>query len=212
MKRWMFPLLALATFACSKKDQAPTAPKAKVESAAVATSTVVTTSTAGAVKYTFDGSTSKLQFVGAKVTGKHDGGFKTFTGAIYVPSGKPESALVDLTIDMSSVWSDSEKLTGHLKSADFFDAEKIPTTRFRSTGITPANGAPHTITGDLTLHGVTKRISFPATVNVSDQSATAKATFSINRKDFNINYPGMPNDLIKEDVVLTFDINAKREQ
>ena len=67
------------------------------------------------------------------------------------------------------------------------------------------------ITGDLTLHGVTKRISFPATVAVSDAQVQASSEFSINRKDFGINYPGMQDDLIRDLVVIKLSLALPRQ-
>ena len=66
----------------------------------------------------------------------------------------------------------------------------------------------NTLTGDLELHGVTKSITFPADVQVAEDAVTVKAEFAINRKDFNINFPGKPNDLIRDNVVLKLDIKA----
>ena len=109
-------------------------------------------------------------------------------------------ASIEITIQTESLYADEEKLTKHLKSPDFFDVEKFPTATFKSTAIEKTDDG-HTITGDLTLHGVTKRVSFPATVTVTDGQVTANSEFSINRKDFGIVYPGMPDDLIRDLVV-----------
>jgi len=149
---------------------------------------------------------STIGFVGSKVTGKHDGGFKKFAGKISVAGGKITGS-PEIRIAMDSTWSDNEKLTGHLKSSDFFDAAKFATSTFTVTSIEP-EGAQHKVTGNLDLHGVTKSISFPATVQIADDAVTVKAEFAINRKDFNINYPGRPNDLIRDNVVLKLDIKA----
>ena len=65
-----------------------------------------------------------------------------------------------------------------------------------------------TVTGNLDLHGVTKSISFPASISVGEQEITATAEFSINRFDFGIVYPGMTDDLIREEVVISFDLKA----
>ena len=69
-------------------------------------------------------------------------------------------------------------------------------------------GATHTITGNLTLHGVTKSITFPATIAVSPEAITVDGTFSINRKDFGINYAGAADNLIRDEVVLTLKVRA----
>lgn len=162
------------------------------------------------VRYAFTQDGSAIGFVGAKVTGKHDGGFKAFSGTVEATAGKLEGAKVDVEIDMASIFTDTERLTGHLKSADFFEVEKFPKSRFTSTSITRNDDGTSTVTGNLTLHGVTKQISFPARISVEGDTATAKAEFGINRKDFGIVYPGKPDDLIKDEVLLKLDVSAKR--
>jgi polyisoprenoid-binding protein YceI len=148
---------------------------------------------------------STIGFVGSKVTGSHDGGFKKFAGKVSVAAGKVTAA--EVKIDMDSTWSDNERLTGHLKNADFFDVPKFPTSTFTVTSVELANGT-NTVTGNLDLHGVTKSISFPADIQVTDDAVAVKAEFAINRREFNINYAGKANDLIRDNVVLKLDIKA----
>jgi len=153
-------------------------------------------------------SNSKIEFVGAKVTASHPGGFTDFAGTVDL--GDPvEKSQIQVTIQTASIYADKEKLTKHLKSPDFFDVAKFPTATFRSTRI-DKEGAGHTITGDLTLHGVTQSISFPATLSVTDSQVSAKAEFSINRQDFGITYPGMPDDLIRDLVVIKLSLGLPR--
>jgi polyisoprenoid-binding protein YceI len=156
-----------------------------------------------------DPSNSKVEFVGAKVTRSHKGGFTDFAGQL-VLAEPIESSQVDITIQTASLYADEEKLTKHLKSPDFFDVDKFPTATFRSTGI-EKTGEGHTITGDLTLRGVTKRISFPAAVTVAEDGVKADAEFSINRQDFRITYPGMPDDLIRDLVVIRLTLDVPRQ-
>lgn len=151
-------------------------------------------------------SDSTIGFVGSKVTGSHDGGFNTFSGTIPVVDGKIASG-AQIEIDMTSTWSDNDNLTGHLKSPDFFDVEKHPKSTFTVTGV-EAGATNSVVTGNLALHGETKSISFPADIQVSSGEVTVKAEFAINRKDFNINYPGRPNDLIRDNVVIKLDVKA----
>lgn len=151
-------------------------------------------------------SDSRIGFVGSKVTGSHAGGFTNFTGTLTVTDGKI-TGMPEVKIDMNSTWADDARLTGHLKNADFFDVPTHPTTTFAVTAITP--GATNsTVAGNLTLRGVTKSISFPATIEVSDGAVGVKATFAINRRDFNINYAGRANDLIRDGVVIQLDLKA----
>ncbi|MEO0324030.1 MAG: YceI family protein [Myxococcota bacterium] len=158
------------------------------------------------------GEASKVEFTGAKVTGSHDGGFRDFAGTIDFDPATPTRSTIEVTIQTASIFTDSDRLTGHLKSDEFFDVENMPTASFRSTAIADGGEgeATHTITGDLTLHGVTKSISFPATVSVSDAEVAATSEFAINRQDFNITYPGMPDDLIRDEVIIRLDLHAPR--
>lgn len=151
---------------------------------------------------------SEVKFKGSKVTGSHEGGFRKVTGAVDVPAdGDLTKATIDVTIDMSSTYSDDEKLTGHLVSPDFFDVAKYPTATFKSTAITKTDDG-YLVTGDLDLHGVKKSINFPAQIAENGGALTAKAEFAINRKDFAIVYPGKPDDLIRDEVVISFDLKA----
>jgi polyisoprenoid-binding protein YceI len=199
--------LALSLFAVGcDKSSAP-----KVE----ATAAKEVTAPKGAIEsLTISADSSKVAFVGAKVTGKHDGSFGKFTGKVDLADGKIEGSLVSVEIDTASVSADDEKLTGHLKSPDFFDVAKYPTAAFVSTQIKAggAEGATHTITGNLTLHGVQKSISFPAKIELTDDAVTASADFAINRKDFGVVYKGMPDNLIKDDVIIKLSIKASRKK
>lgn len=150
---------------------------------------------------------SKIGFVGSKVTGSHDGGFKKFAGKFAIADGKMVGT-PEFKIAMASTWADNEKLEGHLKSPDFFDVEKYPVTTFTITTIEPAGAPQYNVTGNFTLHGVTKSISFPAKIQGNDNEVTVAAEFAINRRDFNVNFPGMPNDLIRDNVVIKLDLKA----
>lgn len=151
---------------------------------------------------------STIGFVGAKVTGSHEGGFKSFEGTVSVTGGTPEGSSVEVMIDTTSLWTDAEKLTGHLKSADFFDVEGHPTASFKSTEIVKGDDGTYTLTGNLDLHGITKQISFPANVEASADGFAATAEFSINRMDFEIVYPGKPDDLIRDEVLIKLDLKS----
>src|SRR5215510_12303680 len=160
-------------------------------------------------KYQITPQNSKVEFVGSQVTGSHNGSFGDFSGQINF-AGTPEQSRVNFTIKTDSITADDPKLTNHLKTADFFDVAKFPEASFVSTAIKAGGegGASHTVTGNLTLHGVTKSITFPATINVTPDTATVESTFSINRKDFGINYAGPADNIIRDNVVLSLHIRA----
>jgi polyisoprenoid-binding protein YceI len=151
---------------------------------------------------------SKISFVGSKVTGSHDGGFNTFSGTLMVDNGKLVAPGSKVEIDMTSIWTDTDRLTNHLKSPDFFEVETYPTTTFVLTDVTQTDDGA-TIIGDLTLHGVTKQISFPATVAVTDGKVTVEAEFYLKRFDFDIVYPGQADDLIRDEVVIRLAVAAQ---
>lgn len=153
-------------------------------------------------------SNTELTFTGAKVTKSHTGTFQKFTGAVSVDD-TPESAVVQLDIDLGTVKTDTERLDGHLKSGDFFDVANHPTAQFVTREIKPADEA-YTVTGDLTLRGVTKSVSFPADIEVSDDRFTMQAEFSINRHEWNVSYKGQADDLIRDDVVIKLRLDAPR--
>ena len=151
---------------------------------------------------TLDPASSQLQIVAAKITRSHDGSFKQFTGSATLAGEQVQS--VNFEVDTASLETDTEKLTAHIKTKDFLDVEKFPKATFKSSNIVakPDGAATHLITGDLTMHGVTSQISFPATIDITADSVTGRAEIRVNRQKFGITYPGMADDLIKDDVVL----------
>lgn len=158
---------------------------------------------------------SKVEFVGSKVTGKHDGGFKEFTGDISLVDGKAEGSSVVVDIEAASVFTDTEQLTEHLRTGDFFEVEKYPKASFRSTKIVAdaaKGGNNYTVTGDLELRGQKRSITFPATIEVTDSKVDVDAEFSIDRKEFGIVYAGQADDLIRDLVVIKLDLNVERSK
>lgn len=194
-------LLALTLVSCEN-------PADKTADANVKEAVVKSSDTAGGTKYVF-APESKIEFTGSKVTGKHDGGFKSFTGHFTVKDGAPVGNDHKVVIDMNSTWSDDEKLTEHLKAPDFFDVAKFPETTFDVTEIKKESDTAYTVSGNFKLHGVEKNISFPATVSQDGETVKIAATFDIKRKDFGIVYPGKAEDLIRDEVVIRLDLIAK---
>ncbi len=166
--------------------------------------------TESGTKYVF-APTSEVNFIGSKVTGSHHGGFKTFTGHFTVKDGAPVGNDHKVVIDMTSTFADDPKLTGHLKSPDFFDIEKFPEATFDVTELKKESDTNYTIAGNFTLHGKTKNISFPATVSKNSESLMIYSKFDINRKDFGIVYAGKADDLIRDEVVIELKLEAKPE-
>lgn len=201
-------LLAFLIQACA--NPASDKPHATV---AEATQTPDAAKPAGAETLAISPENSKIEFVGSKVTGSHNGGFKQFSGTIDLAKDSIEQSRVTIDIDTNSIVTDAERLTAHLKTPDFFDVAKHPKANFTSTKIEPSTtaGVTHMVTGNLEIHGAKKSISFPATIQVAPEAVTVNAEFAINRKDFGINYAGKADDLIRDEVVMKLTIKAPRK-
>lgn len=198
---------AAITFGCA--NPAANKPKAEVTNAAPESPS---SKPANAESLSITTENSKIEFVAAKVTRSHNGSFKQFSGTIDLVGNRPEQSRVSIDIQTSSVLTDDDGLTNHLKTPDFFDVAKFPKATFTSTKIEPGSsgGATHTVTGNFDLHGIKKSISFPATIQVTPDSVSVNAEFSINRKDWGLLYPGKADDLIRDGVVIKLNIKSPR--
>lgn len=209
MNRLLLLALLLPLAACGDVGDAPVAETTAVEDGAEA---VAYTGTA--LPLAADDST--VTWVGAKVTGSHDGGFTGVAGDIYLDGETVTGA--DVRIDATTLWSDDDKLTEHLGSDDFFAVGTYPEARFETVSLTPIAAADsvewaeatHTVTGRLTMHGQTNEITFPALVEVTPQAATVRADFLIDRHNWGIVYAGKPDDLIRDDVRIRLVARAPR--
>ncbi len=164
--------------------------------------------TAGAAdtKYVLTGDNTKVTFTGKKPDGKHTGGFAKLTGSATVPGGDLAKLTVALDIDTDSLFSDDAKLTGHLKNADFFDVKNQPKATFKSTKVEKADKG-YTVTGELTMLGKTKPVSFPAIITEKDGTLTVSATFAIDRTQWGMNYG---KGKIDDKVDLGIEVAAKK--
>ncbi len=144
-------------------------------------------------RFALNGQNTKIEFVGDHVDKSkppQKGGFRELTGYIAIDSDSISSIHVE--IETASLQTQVDKLTSHLKSVDFFDVRQHPKASFISSSITAANEGEVTVKGDLTLMGVTKEISFPATVDVSDGLASLQSSFEIDRTEFGMDF-GLEN-------------------
>lgn len=154
-------------------------------------------------KVALTGENTKITWVGTKPGGKHEGGFKTVTGTATV-SGDA-LAKVEVEIETDSLYSDDAKLTAHLKSPDFFSVKANPKAKFVSTKVESADKGV-TITGNLTLNGKTKAISFPATVSKKDGVVKIDSSFTIDKRDFGMTFGG---GKIDDQVAIKVSVEAK---
>lgn len=151
---------------------------------------------------------SSIGFIGAKVTRDHVGTFRKFDGSIEYAGQQPNRIVFE--IEPGSAVTDTTKLDAHLRTADFFDVENHPKATFTSQNIREeigVDGTTHRIDGVLNLRGVDRTISFPVKVEkLENGGVRATSEFTINRKDWNVSYPGAADDLIKDDVLIRLDL------
>ena len=161
---------------------------------------------AAEVKYPLTGENTKITFTGFKPGGKHDGGFKTVTGSAVVADGDLTKLKIEVEIDCTSLFSDDEKLTSHLKSPDFFGVKDNPKATFKSTKIEKTDKG-YTVTGDLTMLGKTKAVSFPATVAATADTFTLAADTKIDRTQWGMTFG---KGKIDDEVALKLAVTAKK--
>lgn len=157
-------------------------------------------------KFTLSGENTKISFVGTKKDGKHTGGFKTVTGTATCPAKDFTKLTLELDIDCESLFSDDEKLTGHLKSPDFFGTKDNPKATFKITK-TENTDKGCSLTGDFTMLGKTKAITVPATIKMDGDTLTITSDFKINRQDWGMSYG---KGKIDDDVELKVAVAAKK--
>ena len=170
----------------------------------LATTALTTAASLRAAEFKLSGDNTAVKFVGSKKDGKHAGSFPKLAGTFSV-DGDVTKAKLEVTLDVAELTTDTAKLTAHLKSPDFFDAKRFAEAKFVSRSI---KAAPEgfVVTGDLTMHGVTHGLSFPAKIDVTNGGVTVSSQFDLNRHDWGISYgKGTVNDLVK----MTLEVKTK---
>ena len=146
------------------------------------------------------------------------GQFQKTSGTIATSGTDPASAKIDATIDATSINTRVDKRDAHLKSPAFLDVDKFPTITFKSTKVEADGTGKWKVTGDLTLHGVTKPVVLevegtgkPITDPMGNTRAGASATTTINRKDFGLTW-NQPLEtggvMVGDEVAISIDVEA----
>jgi polyisoprenoid-binding protein YceI len=145
------------------------------------------------------------------------GEFTKTEGAVSIDPADVTKSSVEATIDAASVNTREEKRDAHLKSPDFFDVAKFPKITFKSTKVEKAGEGKLKVTGDLTMHGVTKPVVLDVagpTPEVKDPYGLTRrgvsATTTVNRKDFGVSYG--PDAVVSDNVVITIDAELIKDQ
>ena len=162
------------------------------------TSKLLASNSLAPTKWAIDKSHSSVKFtVQHLVISEVEGNFKMFSGAVESPTPDFTNARINFTVDVNSINTDDEKRDGHLKSDDFFNAEKYPQMSFVSTSLRKIKGNMYTLEGNLTIRDVTKKVNFAVLYGgtVKDPWGNTKAGFKasgkINRKEFGLKWGAM---------------------
>jgi polyisoprenoid-binding protein YceI len=216
MKQILLALTAGTLFAasCQTAPEADKATATEQQTAAAATGET----------YTIDAAGSKIGWIGTKTGGQHNGSFLLSEGSFTIADGNLTGGNFSIDVTSLSVedltGEDKAKLEGHLKSGDFFLTDSFPTAKFEITGVEPFDastgtsklaGATHTISGNLTLRGETRNVSFPAIVKIEGTGVSAVADFNIDRTNWGLSYKGPNNPadwFIAKEVNLKLDVKA----
>ena len=157
--------------------------------------TVMAAAPTAATSWNLDKSHSGVKFgIDHLVISEVEGTFKVFTGSLTSPTPDFNNAKVDFTVDVNSIHTDDETRDGHLKSDDFFNAEKYPAMKFSSTSFKKVKGNAYVMEGNLTIRDVTKKVKWAVIYGgtVKDPWGNIKAGFKasskINRKDFGLKW------------------------
>jgi polyisoprenoid-binding protein YceI len=168
--------------------------------------------------YKFDPSGSTIGFSVHQFLGTTRGKFTNFSGKIEIDREHPENSSVTAQIDVSSIDTRIKKRDDHLRSAEFFNAEKFPRVTFKSRSVKQTGPQSGDILGDFTMHGVTRPITLHVKlltpINETAQTRWGVSTDPINRREFNLMFAPATETVsgISQTVAINIEIEAKRAE
>ena len=147
------------------------------------------------------------------------GRFRDFDGVIKYDKQNPAASTVELTVKAASIDTGNNDRDEHLRGPDFFDVQKFPTLTFTSTKVAAKDADTLDVTGNLTMHGVTKQVTIPVDVlgsvkTPNGEKAGFESSFTVNRKDYGIVWNRVLDaggSVLGEDVKITIAIEANRQ-
>jgi len=209
---WLGVAPPMARFRCTARAR-----RLQLWIAALLTSAVVTVASAKDT-YKFDPSGSTIGFSVHQFLGTTHGKFANFTGKIEVDREHPDNSSVMAQIDVSSIDTRIKKRDDHLRSAEFFNAEKFPHITFKSRSVKQTAPQSGDILGDITMHGVTKPITLHVKlltpITETGRTRWSVTTDPITRRDFNLMFAPAAESVsgISQTVAINIEIEAKRAQ
>jgi polyisoprenoid-binding protein YceI len=184
---------------------------------------IAATSIASAATYEIDGSHSGASFsVRHLMVSNVRGDFGKVTGTVVWDEKNPAASSINAVIDATTINSRDNKRDDHLRSADFFDVTKHPTMTFVSKQVAPAGQGKLKVTGDLTIHGVTKQVVLDVTgptQEIKDPWGNARvgasATTKVNRSDFGLTWNKALETggvVVGDEVAINLDVELVRKK
>ena len=128
------------------------------------------------------------------------GEFMKFDAQLETEDDDFTKAKATFTAEVDSINTKNEQRDGHLKSPDFFDAAKFPNLTFKSTSLKKVSDKKYKLSGDLTMHGVTNKVTLPATINVQGGKFNAVSKFNVALADYKIKVPSLVSKQVSETV------------
>ena len=168
--------------------------------------------------YKVDADHSGVSFSIRHFVSNVSGRFRDFDGVIKYDKANPAASSVEFTVRAASIDTTNNDRDEHLRSKDFFDVQKFPTLTFTSTQVVPKDATTLDVTGNLTLHGVTKPVTFPISLlgtvkTPRGEKAGFETTFKIDRKEFGILWNNVLDSgpVLGDDVKVTIEVEADRQ-
>ncbi|MFK2819700.1 YceI family protein [Flavobacteriaceae sp. LMIT009] len=211
----LFTMVAIAVVLVSCKNESKEVKTTEAENAAEAQAT--------STKYLANAETSLIEWIGSKPTGsKHNGTINLESGVFTVNNGKLESGtfLIDMNsivnLDIPADKKGNANLVGHLKSADFFDVEKFPSSAFEVTGLEEVDGKTM-LSGNLKMKDIENNITIPVSLSGEGNNFTITSeTFTIDRSKWNVQYnsgsffDNLGDKLINDDIELKITVAGSK--
>lgn len=151
---------------------------------------------------------NEIAFVGYKPTGNQQGSWGQYDGTVVVTDGNIETAQIEITFDMTTLFTTANMLTETLMDKNWFNVEEHAKATFTSTSVKKSDEG-YDVSGDLTLRGNKVNITFPATIAIDGDTLKTEADFALLRSDWGMTDTGWGDDLVKDEVRITFSMEAK---
>lgn len=176
---------------------------------------LIASSRAAVETYEIDPVHSSVGFGIRHLVGKVGGNFTKFSGSLKIDRDNLEASSAVASIDANSINTSNEKRDTHLRSPDFFDVAKFATIEFKSTGWKKTGENAFDVSGNLTIHGVTKPVVLKTTLlgfgpgmQPGTQVSGWEASTTINRRDFGVDGPAMLGRAVGDEVTIAISVEA----